>query len=200
MKKKRRGQTVTVWHRLEPFLLAIVVIAVVVGAFVVQGPYTIQSPQVASVDTPLADDEPAKEPAQVITLDNKPAPTLSTVPIADPGIVWEKEWALGKLPAYQSFEIRSDGKYRINFKADSISQFVLYREFFFDKWKSSREHSISKATTKNGKDCCADSGSFVFDVNTGETGTYYVVFDDARLAPESARPQTAHVTVSKMNR
>jgi len=82
-------------------------------------------------------------------------------------------------PTIRTVEL-AEGRYRISFEAEKKIRLVLYSQERYNEWQNTGEHTISKLSTQEGVECCADSGSYTVDINEGEAGTYYLIFEDPR--------------------
>ena len=83
------------------------------------------------------------------------------------------------------------------YKEDGPIQFIVYSEERYNSWVTTGKHTISKANTNRGTECCQKTGSFNIDINNGEGGKYYLIFDDKKLGRYDARPTKGHLQVIK---
>ncbi len=141
------------------------------------------------------------EMTEEIQVQEKPAKKQTpTTPRKSYGeVVFEEEKTLTEFPTALTAKMEAGMKYNINFQTDQPIQFVVYSEERYNEWQNSGAHTISKATTKSGDECCASEGSFTIDINEGEAGKYYLVFDDAKLNDLVERPTTGTITVTKVS-
>ncbi len=114
-------------------------------------------------------------------------------------VVFDEQTTLTEFPTTLTTVMEEGMKYNIQFQTDQPIQFVVYSEQRYNEWQNSGAHTISKATTKSGDECCANEGSFTIDINEGEAGKYYIVFDDGKLNDLVERPTTGSVTVTKVS-
>lgn len=138
------------------------------------------------------------ELAEVIEKKLDPEPrVLPTIP--DGTVMMNEEFSLdGKaFPFVKKLDLEEGARYTVYFESDRQIQFVVYSEFHYNKWKETGFHSIAKATTQSGPRCCETSGSFKFDVNSGEGGTFYLVFDDKKIPDKSQLPGKGKLIVTK---
>lgn len=122
--------------------------------------------------------------------------TTPTQPTAPPavGAYHTEDISFAEFPTAKAATLEK-GRYSIYFETDYPIQFVVYSEQRYNQWKEEGAHTISKATTKSGSSCCAESGTFTVDINEGEQGTYYFVFDNSRV---SNNPTTGKIIVTKL--
>lgn len=88
-------------------------------------------------------------------------------------------------------------EYSVSYSADAPIRFTVYNEQRYNEWKETGRHTLSKASTKSQYECCKSSATFAFEVNDGEGGQYYLVFDDNDLGDGWTRPTQAVVSVTK---
>ena len=111
--------------------------------------------------------------------------------------VFHEEFSFIIFPRVSTIELEEGSKYSVYFEVDSPIQFVVYSEKRYNEWRQSGTHTISKATTKSGPDCCATSSSFSIEINNGEEGRYYLVFDDSGLKLAGKKPSIGILGVAK---
>jgi hypothetical protein len=118
----------------------------------------------------------------------------ATVPQAINEVVLERELAFKDWPTAVSVKLDELVRYRVQFSIDKPAQVVVYSEQRYNQWKETGSHTISKASTKTVDGCCQQEASWTFDVNQGEGGTYYVVFDTSKV---TEKPTTGSLKVTK---
>lgn len=94
-------------------------------------------------------------------------------------LVKEEVVELTNFPTVRTVEL-PEGRYQISFESDKKIKLVLYSQERYNEWQNTGEHTISKLSTQEGVECCAASGSYTVDINEGEAGTYYFIFEDPR--------------------
>jgi hypothetical protein len=112
-------------------------------------------------------------------------------------VVIDKEITFDEFPYILSEELDSKMKYEITFETDNQIQFVVYSEERYNQWLDTKIHTTSKATTKSGSICCDTKRTFNVDINEGEGGLYYFVFDNSNLPDDADLPTTGKLTVTK---
>lgn len=114
-------------------------------------------------------------------------------------VIYNEEINFEEFPTAITMDLEEKTEYSVYFEADKQIQFVVYSEQRYNEWKETGAHTISKATTKSGPDCCATSGTFNIDINAGEAGTYYFVFDDSRLPNKENLPEKGKLIVTRVS-
>lgn len=104
-------------------------------------------------------------------------PETSVAPVAEE--VTNEEFTFTEFPFVKTKEL-DEGRYSVSFESDNKIRFVVYSEDRYNEWLDSGVHTISKASTAEGVECCAENGDYTIDINEGESGTYYFVFDDEK--------------------
>ena len=180
-------------------LVALVVAIVAIGYF--EHPNldsTIQpitGKQIAKTNHQSIEEASATAPTERTVKQEKEAETKQTISVNEKAAIFNEEFSLSEFPAVKtaSFEI---GRYRVFFETDYTIQFVMYSEQRYNEWKLTGMHTISKITTKEGTSCCRDSGNYVIDINDGEAGEYYFVFDASKT---SGKPTKGKIVVEKIS-
>jgi|GEM_PF-4429720 len=93
--------------------------------------------------------------------------------------VADKEFQLTKFPFVKTYNL-DFGRYEVSFQSDQLVRFTVYNEARYNEWLSTGTHTLSKISTQHGSKCCTPGGSYTVDINEGEAGTYYFVFEDAK--------------------
>lgn len=114
-------------------------------------------------------------------------------------VVFDEDMSFTEFPAVTTVPLEEGMKYRIEFEAESVIYFALYEEFMHNKWKETGEHVIAKASSASKDGALTASGSYQFDINEGEGGTYYIVFDDSMNKMADGKPTTAKVKLTKVS-
>ena len=113
-------------------------------------------------------------------------------------VVMDQEIPLTSLPYEHTFTGEEGIRYQFEFATATPVRVVVYNEPNRNEWKQSNTHTLSKMTTKNPDGCCNTKGTYVFDVNAGEGGTYYIVVDDSDLSLGDERPASITVKLTKL--
>ncbi len=124
-----------------------------------------------------------------------PATQQQTQPVVSPvrQTAYESgQFSFTEFPTVKTTEL-AVGRYEIHFETDSNIQFVVYSQERYEQWKETGAHTISKATTQQGTSCCTSSRTFTVDVNQGEEGLYYLVFDATKV---SSQPTVGQITIT----
>jgi hypothetical protein len=106
-----------------------------------------------------------------------PTPPSVVTPVSE--LLLDETVQLTKSPFVKTVNLEM-GRYDVSFEADKRIRFVLYSETRYNEWIDSGEHTQSKISTQDSSECCAISGNYRIDINEGEAGTYYFVFEDVR--------------------
>jgi hypothetical protein len=75
----------------------------------------------------------------------------------------------------------------------------MYSEKRYNEWKSTGTHTMSKITTKSGSNCCSAGGTYTVDMNKGEGGDYYFVYDGSDIANPENLPKTGSLIVVQLS-
>jgi hypothetical protein len=100
-------------------------------------------------------------------------------------------------PLVEKIALQERSRYSVVFETDNKIRFVVYAEDKYNSWINSGQHATSKITTKSGPICCATEGSYSMDINIGEGGDYYFLFDGSDIEFESDLPTKAKLKVTK---
>lgn len=137
----------------------------------------------------------------------KPAATEPAKPAAAPAPTASKQLneevvsediSLTEFPTAKKHSLQEGSRYVVKVTLDTPIQFILYNEARYNAWKSSGEHGTAKINSKTASSCCTADGSWQIDINKGEGGDYYFVFDATKLG-DAARPTKAHLSVTKVS-
>lgn len=177
---------------LKTIAIALLCLAIIMGCQPQTQPLDTDKPADADVEAAMAGnkDQPAAQPAERSQPEDYTPP-----PAADQ--VLDQTLDLSTLPLSIPFELVEGQRYQAEFTLDQPLQVVVYNEKRHNEWKTGGSHTISKATTKSGAKCCEAEGALSFGLNKGETGTYYIVFDDGRLKDTDPRPTTGIVRITR---
>jgi len=93
---------------------------------------------------------------------------------ASGGILYDQSFSITSLPHVISHQISTPSRLMVEFTTDNPITFIMYDQTHYDEW-SDGTYGTTKTTTGYGT--ISDSGSFKVDINTGEGGMYYFVFD-----------------------
>ncbi|MBD3260056.1 hypothetical protein GF371_05530 [Candidatus Woesearchaeota archaeon] len=204
-------------------ILVFVVIAVIAVAYVMKSPGIVQDKEAEEAEKndrivieldkgtekEAADETETGKKAKEMTDDDKKAvldkrieEKLNPTPVPkteDGTVVMNEEFAMkkGDFPIVKTAELEAGARYNVYFETGKQIQFVVYNQRFYDMWKEKGTHTIAKATTNSVSKCCQKSGSFNFDVNVDEGGTFYFVFDGAQIPDKSQLPKNGKLVVRK---
>lgn len=116
---------------------------------------------------------------QAETTSEETTTTLQSTVTTTNELVLDETVQLTKSPFVKTVNLDM-GRYDVSFEADKRIRVVLYDEARYNEWVDTSIHTISKLSTQQGSECCAISGNYRIDINEGEAGTYYFVFEDVR--------------------
>jgi hypothetical protein len=92
----------------------------------------------------------------------------------------------------------STGRYAVTFLSDKPMLLRVYDESHYVQWNTNGIEGTAKLSTLKGyntpEDCCTAEGAWMIDINQGEEGNYYFVFED-RL---NVLPTRGRITATKM--
>jgi hypothetical protein len=72
------------------------------------------------------------------------------------------------------------GRYIVEYENAEPLFFSLYDEQHYRQWISGY-YGSSKSTTNTGSNCCASTFRSSFDINMGEGGNYYLIFENRNV-------------------
>ena len=155
-----------------------------------------------TIDVAAAETVPIEEAAPTAQVEQQesqpveptPKPVAETAPQVNTATNYKEGIKLTEFPASVKKEF-TQGRYKISFAADSEVRFTMYEENRYQEWQQSGTHTLSKLTTKKGSTCCTKDGEWTIDINNGEEGTYYFVFD---LGFVETGPESATISVRKI--
>jgi uncharacterized protein YegP (UPF0339 family) len=156
----------------------------------------------AEGNTTTIDQETKPAAAPVTAPVTAPSNAPSTPPAAPQNlneIVVSEDIPLKDFPVVKTHALQEGVRYRVELKTDKPIQFVLYNEAHYNAWKQSGEHGIAKINSNSPAGCCTADGSWPIDINKGEGGNYYFVFDASKIADTSALPTTGKLVVTKVS-
>jgi hypothetical protein len=146
-----------------------------------------------------------QEQAQAPQAAAAPAPAASPASAPQPAVdrqtynqqMLDEQLKFTAFPLVREVTLEEGMKYSVYFETDSPIRFVVYNEARYNDWKQSGQHTMSKATTNSADGCCGTDGNFAIDINRGEVGKYYLVFDASDLKLADPRPSQGIVRVTK---
>ena len=113
-------------------------------------------------------------------------------------VLLQQDFAIDQFPMEIPFEGEEGVRYKFEFSADAPARVVVYDQVHLGEWKQYGAHTLSKVTTKTNDGCCKASGTYTFDVNAGESGTFYIVIDDKGIKEDAVKPTSVSITLTKM--
>lgn len=176
--------------KIISIMTLLVVFLFVIGCTQVQ-----PEPKPQPMPEPEPEPQPQPEPEPQPEPQPKPQPKQSEQIMLNEQ-VYEEEIMLDSFPKEKSLMLEEGMKYLITFEADKDIQFIIYAEEKYNEWKQTGYHTTAKYNTK-GKTCCKMSDSYQIDINNGEAGKYYLVFDDALINDKANLPTKAKITITK---
>jgi len=134
-----------------------------------------------------------------------PAPAASPAAAQPPAVdrqtynqqLLDEQVKFTAFPLVREVTLEEGMKYNVYFETDSPIRFVVYNEARYNDWKQNGQHTMSKATTNSAEGCCRTDGNFPIDINNGEAGKYYLVFDASDLKLADPRPSQGILRVTK---
>ncbi|MFH1064085.1 MAG: hypothetical protein V1729_03325 [Candidatus Woesearchaeota archaeon] len=124
-------------------------------------------------------------------------PTLSR-PVSGE-VILEEKIPFTEFPLAKKIDLAERTRYDIYFETNHPIKFVVYSEKRYSEWLETGYHTMSKVTTKSGPKCCDTSMSTSIDINIGEGGTYYLVFDASDLKMADPKPTEGIIRITKMS-
>lgn len=112
-------------------------------------------------------------------------------------VILEETIEFNEFPFKITQELESKTNYEVYFRTDKEIQFVVYSEDRYNEWQETGYHTISKASTKLGSECCDTSRTFKVGINENEGGNYYFVFDDSKLPDKENLPTEGKLVITK---
>jgi hypothetical protein len=100
-------------------------------------------------------------------------------------------------PFVKKIALEARTRYNIVFAADKEIRFVVYAENKYRTWQDKGFHVTSKITTNSADGCCSTGGSYNMDINEGEGGDYYFLFDESDIEFETDFPTKVKIKVTK---
>lgn len=128
-----------------------------------------------------------------------PSDTTTTPARSINEVIFEEEFEFEEYPKAFLQKMDEKARYEIYFEADEEIQFIVYSKERYDQWKETGMHTLSKVNTKTSEGCCKINGTYKIDINIGEGGTYYFVFDDSLMEPKTLLPSTGKLKITKLS-
>jgi len=94
-----------------------------------------------------------------------------------------------------SSDMEEKGRVRIHYKSDKPISFYLYDESHFKQWENGY-YGSTKATT--GSSEAFSEKTFLIDINNGEGGKYWVVFDDRLVSDKPTQAKLEIIELVKI--
>jgi len=127
----------------------------------------------------------------------------ATVPAGPPKVynqlLQNQTFEFKEFPFAIKQKLDAPARYNIWFETDKPIQFIVYSEQRYNEWLSTKSHTISKVNTQTGGKCCAATGSYNIDINQGEAGTYYLVFDGSAIKEKALLPSSGKIIITKLS-
>lgn len=123
-------------------------------------------------------------------------PTAVNQDLIDTEIDFEAEG----LPYVVEVEFGDARAYSVVFELDEPLQVTVLNEQNYQQWQSTGDYLRVKQTTRKTigttRTCCSAQESLNFQVNNGEGGKYYIVFDDDALGVNEPRPTVGKLRIT----
>ena len=111
-------------------------------------------------------------------------------------ILYDESFSILQLPHVISYDISYPSRLLVEFTADSPITFIMYDKVHYDEWLDGI-YGSTKAGTDWGT--ISDSGSYKVDINIGEGGTYYFVFDSKWIGSNPS-PASGTLKITELSR
>jgi hypothetical protein len=118
---------------------------------------------------------------------------------SEPKVVYEETFAFSGEKKYFSAPLDERKRFKVTFETDNPIRFVMYNKARFDDWSASGVHTMSKITTNSASGCCASVGAYSVDINQGEGGDYYFVFDTSDIVDKKDLPKEGKLVVTELS-
>jgi hypothetical protein len=161
-----------------------------------------QAPQqTAQQQVPATQPAPAEQAAQTAqavpgAAESQPAPAQAERQSYNQK-VFDQPVDFKEFPTVLTATLEESSKYSVHFETDQPLRFVVYSEKRYNEWKTGGYHTISKMTTNSAENCCRTDMDQSIDINQGEGGKYYFVFDAGDLKLADPRPTKGVLRVIK---